>query len=52
MWRGAFFIIYRRFCVCSSRFNAREIPFTEDAYSIGDIPVDFLNCLEKYCREL
>ena len=25
-----------------------EIPFTEEAYSIGDMPVDFLNCLEKY----
>ena len=30
----------------------RLIPFTEEEYSSGDIPVAFLNCLEKYCSEL
>lgn len=30
-----------------SPFNACVIPFTEEAYSIGAIPVAFLNCFEK-----
>lgn len=25
-----------------------EMPFTEEIYSKGDIPVAFLNCFEKY----
>ena len=30
-----------------SPFSACVIPFTEEAYSIGAIPVAFLNCFEK-----
>ena len=48
--------IRRRTYGCSFSFveceNALEIPFTEEEYSSGDIPVAFLNCLEKYWREL
>ena len=31
--------------------SAYVIPFTDDKYSIGDIPISFLNCLEKYCTD-
>lgn len=34
-----------------SHFIACVIPLTDDKYSIGDIPISFLNCLEKYCTD-
>lgn len=40
------------FLPVSSLRSDRLMPLTEDEYSNGDIPVAFLNCLEKYCSEL
>ena len=50
-------LIVDHFMLCGALYlwlprSASVIPFTEEEYSDGDIPVAVLNCLEKYGSEL